>query len=108
MDITPFLEIQPAPRAVERLESFTPDRPLPKVGSTLELSALFRGGTAVTVDDKAFWDAAAWLPPRPELRCAFVARQIAVKQRYALQVSRRERDAMAAVLATCPGQRVPA
>ncbi len=61
-----------------------------------------------TNDDKAFWDAAAWLPPRPELRCAFVARQIAVKQRYALQVSRRERDAMAAVLATCPGQRVPA
>ncbi len=32
------------------------DRPLPKVGSTLELSALFRGGTAVTVDDKAFWE----------------------------------------------------
>lgn len=31
------------------------DRPLPKVGSTIEFSALFRGGSTVAVDDKNFW-----------------------------------------------------
>ena len=37
--------------------------------------------------DKAFRDAAGWLPPNPEFRCEFVARQIAVKQAYELWVS---------------------
>lgn len=31
------------------------DRPLPKVGSTIELSAMFRGGSTLAVDDKDFW-----------------------------------------------------
>ncbi|WP_344130160.1 HNH endonuclease family protein [Pedococcus bigeumensis] len=49
-------------------------------------------------------DAATWLPPRKVGRCAYVARQISVKHRYALAVTPAERDAMVRVLMTCPGQ----
>ncbi len=52
-------------------------------------------------------DAATWLPPRREFRCAFVARQVAVKARYGLWVTEAERGAMASVLDTCPGQPLP-
>lgn len=52
-------------------------------------------------------DAATWLPPSRAYRCAYVARQIAVKQRYRLWVTPPERDAMLRVLATCPTQAVP-
>ena len=51
-------------------------------------------------------DAATWLPPRKSFRCAYVARQIAVKARYGLWVTQAEHDAMARVLERCPGQRV--
>ncbi len=51
--------------------------------------------------DKAFRDAAAWLPPDPAFRCEFVARQVAVKSAYALWVSANEKRAMAAVLDHC-------
>lgn len=52
-------------------------------------------------------DAATWLPPRKAVRCSYVARQIAVKHRYALAVTTGERDAMVRVLTTCPGQALP-
>jgi hypothetical protein len=52
-------------------------------------------------------DAATWLPPYRPFRCAYVARQIAVKQKYGLWLTRPERDAMARVLAACPAQRLP-
>lgn len=52
-------------------------------------------------------DAATWLPPNKGFRCQFVARQIAVKHKYGLWVTRAERDAMARVLTTCPNQRLP-
>jgi hypothetical protein len=52
-------------------------------------------------------DAASWLPPAKSYRCAFVARQVAVKKAYGLWVTRAERDAMLRVLARCPGQRLP-
>ena len=53
-------------------------------------------------------DAASWLPPNRSFRCAYVARQIAVKSKYRLWVTAAEKDAMAAVLsATCPGQELP-
>lgn len=51
--------------------------------------------------DKAFRDAGGWLPPNEAFRCAFVARQIAVKTDYRLWVSAREKQAMARVLNTC-------
>ena len=50
-------------------------------------------------------DAATWLPPNKRFRCAYVARQIAVKRRYRAWVTVAERDAMARVLARCPGTR---
>ncbi|SHG12077.1 Protein of unknown function [Jatrophihabitans endophyticus] len=50
-------------------------------------------------------DAATWLPPNKRYRCAYVARQIAVKAAYRLWVTRPERDAMTRVLARCPTHR---
>jgi hypothetical protein len=52
-------------------------------------------------------DAASWLPPNKGFRCAFVARQIAVKAKYGLWVSQAEHDSMTRVLSTCPKQRLP-
>jgi hypothetical protein len=46
-------------------------------------------------------DAATWLPPNKSFRCAYVARQIAVKRRYRAWVTRAERDAMQRVLTRC-------
>lgn len=52
-------------------------------------------------------DAASWLPPNKAFRCAYVARQVAVKVRYGLWVTAAERAAVARVLGTCPAQPVP-
>ena len=51
-------------------------------------------------------DAATWLPARG-YRCAYVARQVAVKAAYALWVTQAEHDAIARVLDTCPAEPVP-
>lgn len=52
-------------------------------------------------------DAATWLPSNKRYRCAYVARQVAVKAKYRLWVTRAEREAIVRVLVVCPGQRVP-
>ena len=52
-------------------------------------------------------DAATWLPPTKSYRCAYVARQVAVKTEYGLWVTSAERDANVRVLRTCPTQKVP-
>lgn len=52
-------------------------------------------------------DAATWLPPAKAYRCEYVARQIAVKARYALWVTAPEQVAMEAVLNSCPTQALP-
>ena len=51
--------------------------------------------------DKAFRDAASWLPPNAAFRCDFVARQVNVKAVYGLCVAAKEKQAMADVLARC-------
>jgi hypothetical protein len=51
--------------------------------------------------DKAFRDAASWLPPNVGFRCDFVARQVGVKTAYGLWVADKEKRAMAEVLAGC-------
>lgn len=56
---------------------------------------------------KSDGDAATWLPPNKYYRCQYVARQIAVKHKYALWVTQAERDALSGVLGACPEQRVP-
>ncbi len=52
-------------------------------------------------------DAATWLPPNKPYRCEYVARQVAVKKKYALWVTAAEKDAMLRVLGGCPGQDLP-
>jgi hypothetical protein len=52
-------------------------------------------------------DAATWLPPNRAFRCDYVARQVAVKAKYGLWVTAAEGDAIARVLADCPGQPLP-
>ena len=53
-------------------------------------------------------NAASWLPPNKAYRCAYVARQVAVKGRYGLAVTQPEHDAIARILTTCPDQTIPA
>ena len=62
---------------------------------------------AHTNRSKGDGDAATWLPPNKAFRCAYVARQVAVKTKYKLWVTRAEKDAIGRVLATCPGQKLP-
>ena len=52
-------------------------------------------------------DTATWLPPNKAFRCTYVARQVAVKGKYAIWVTSAERDAMARVLTTCPTMPLP-
>jgi len=60
-----------------------------------------------TNTSKGDGDAATWLPPQRPYRCAYVARQVAVKAKYALWVTQAEHDAIASILAGCPGQAIP-
>lgn len=55
---------------------------------------------------KSDGDAATWLPPDSRYRCAYVARQVAVKKKYRLWVTAAERDAIDRVLGSCPGRAV--
>jgi hypothetical protein len=52
-------------------------------------------------------DAATWLPPNKAFRCQYVARQVAVKQAYALWVTQAEHDAVERVLSRCPDEPLP-
>jgi Protein of unknown function (DUF1524)/Excalibur calcium-binding domain len=52
-------------------------------------------------------DAASWLPANKPYRCAYVARQVAVKAGYGLWVTAAEKAAMGNVLSTCPAQMLP-
>ncbi len=56
---------------------------------------------------KSDGDAATWLPPQRSYRCRFVARQVAVKAKWRLSVTKAEHDAIARVLSRCPEQRTP-
>jgi hypothetical protein len=52
-------------------------------------------------------DAATWLPPLKSYRCTYIARQIAVKAKYAIWVTKAEKDAMVRILSACPKQLLP-
>lgn len=56
---------------------------------------------------KSDGDAATWLPSNKAFRCRYVARQIAVKQKYGLWVTSAERAAIQTILAKCPDERLP-
>jgi hypothetical protein len=52
-------------------------------------------------------DAATWLPPTKSYRCQYVARQIAVKKKYGLWLTKPEKVAMTTLLAKCPKEESP-
>ena len=56
---------------------------------------------------KSDGDAATWIPPNKAFRCQYVARQIAVKQKYNLWMTQAEHNAISKILNTCPSQRLP-
>lgn len=60
-----------------------------------------------TNQQKGDGDAATWLPPAKGFRCGYVARQVSVKARYGLWVTQAEHDAIADILAGCPGEPAP-
>ena len=53
-------------------------------------------------------DAATWLPPSKSFRCAYVARQVAVKAKYKLWVTEPEKVAITKIFSSCVGQKLPA
>ncbi len=55
---------------------------------------------------KSDGDAATWLPANKAFRCQYVSRQVAVKVRYKLWVTKAEHDAIARVLSGCKGQKL--
>ena len=91
----------------------TPGRRAPSVGHCQTRTDLANDPIELLAVDgptngsKGDGDAATWLPPNRSYRCSYVARQIAVKARYRLWVTRAEHDAMARTLTKCPGQKVP-
>jgi hypothetical protein len=52
-------------------------------------------------------DAATWLPPTKSYRCQYVARQIAVKKKYNLWLTKPEKVEMLNLLSKCPNQEIP-
>ena len=56
---------------------------------------------------KSDGDAATWLPPKKNYRCAYVARQVAVKAKYGLWLTAPEKAAIVKIIASCPKQLVP-
>jgi hypothetical protein len=84
-------------------QQLTADRRQQLANDPLELLAV--DGPAN--QQKSDGDAATWLPPNKVFRCQYVARQVAVKQAYGLWVTQAEHDAIAGILASCPGQSLP-
>ena len=60
-----------------------------------------------TNGSKGDGDTATWLPPNKSYRCAYVARQVAVKLKYGVWVTTAEKSAMTSVLAKCPSTSLP-
>ena len=84
-------------------QQLTPEQRKKLANDPLELLAV--DGPANQAKGDA--DAATWLPSNKSFRCTYVARQIAVKQRYSLWVTTGEKQAMADVLKQCPEEPLP-
>lgn len=78
-------------------QQLSADRRVALANDPLELLAV--DGRANSAKRDA--DAASWLPPNKAFRCAYVARQVAVKARYGLWVTPAERAVISRVLGTC-------
>lgn len=57
---------------------------------------------------KAGSDASEWLPENNSYRCEYVSRQIAIKLKYKLAISTKEKYSMQSILSQCEGQKLPA
>jgi hypothetical protein len=84
-------------------QQWTPARRLAFANDPLNLLAVQGSLNA----QKSDGDAATWLPPHKPSRCAYVARQVAVKVKYGAWVTRAEHDALARELGRCPAQPLP-
>ncbi len=84
-------------------QQLTPDKRIALANDPLELLAVDGAANQAKGDG----DAATWLPPNKAFRCQYIARQIAVKAKYALWVTAAEKDAMNRVLAGCSDQHLP-
>lgn len=84
-------------------QQFTSEKRIALANDPLELLAV--DGSAN--QQKSDGDAATWLPPNKPFRCQYVARQIAVKQKYNLWLTQAEYNAMVTILNKCPGQLLP-
>ena len=84
-------------------QKLSPDQKAAIANDPLNLLAV-DGPANMQKSDK---DASGWLPKNKGFRCSYVARQIAVKGKYGLSVTPAEKQAMARVLGSCPGQGVP-
>jgi hypothetical protein len=84
-------------------QQFTPKLRQQLANDPLELLAV--SGKANQIKSDA--DAASWLPSNKSFRCTYVARQVAVKQKYTLWVTQAEQQAIKDILTTCPSQALP-
>ncbi|MEP6710525.1 MAG: HNH endonuclease family protein [Candidatus Saccharibacteria bacterium] len=84
-------------------QQLTPEKRVALANDPLELLAV--DGPAN--QQKSDGDAATWLPPNKPFRCQYVARQIAVKQKYDLWVTASEKAAISDILSRCPTQPLP-
>ena len=55
-------------------------------------------------EQKSDGDAATWLPKNKKFRCQYVARQVSVKYKYGLWVTKAEKEAILRVLENCPNE----
>ncbi|WP_366941320.1 DUF1524 domain-containing protein [uncultured Microbacterium sp.] len=85
-------------------QALTPEQRTAFANDPLNLLAVDGSANASKRDG----DAATWLPKTKGFRCAYVARQVAVKTAYDLWVTQAEHDAIARILAACPAQPAPA
>jgi hypothetical protein len=84
-------------------QQFTEKKRIDMANDPLELLAV--SGQANT--QKSDGDAATWLPSNKPFRCVYVARQIAVKQKYGLWITQAEHDSIFSILNKCPNQLLP-
>jgi len=85
-------------------QALIPEKRIELANDPLELLAV----EGAANQQKSDGDAATWLPENKAYRCDYVSRQIAIKKKYSLWVTRSEYDAIAKVLSTCPAQILPA
>ena len=53
---------------------------------------------------KSDGDAATWLPKNKKFRCQYVARQVSVKYKYGLWITKAEKEAIQRILTNCPNE----